>query len=628
MKHARLTFLVFTVAFLATLLVPSSVLAAVEIRESNAAEYPVVRATVVTPQGAEGPPALKANGTPVAGFQARNLAESKSVILAIDTSHSMRGESLIDAASAARSFLGAKPENDRIAITSFGNEARLLTEFSSSTIDADTVLRQLAVDETQGTALYDAIAISAEALAGDSNPARVIIVLTDGRDVSSSTSLDEAIASAREAGVAVYPIGIEGPQFSPEALREIAVATGGTYYGTASSEALTEVYSSIAEELRRTWIVEFTTSARPGEQIELVASSSGTTSSTTLRMPGSAPAPKKNQEPSQLVPSVLLESSWGPTALALVIGAIVLVAVALMIKATQGSWVRGRIDPHFERKSTDLAHRREGGRFALAGAIFRATEKTLGEKRFWLKLQRKLERADIPLRTAEFAYLMAGGALVLGIFAAVAGMRTIVILGLMAAGAFAPYFAISFKARKRVRAFEDQLPDILVTMAASLKAGHSFRQGMQSIVDEGAEPAASEFRKVLTETQLGRSMEAALAEMAERVGSRDFDFVITAVNIQRTVGGSLAGLFDMVAETVRNRQQFRRKIRGLTAMGRMSAYVLIGLPFFIGAAITAINTEYMAPLFTTSTGRNLILLGAGMMVVGSLILRKIVSFKG
>ena len=88
---------------------------------------------------------------------------------------------------------------------------------------------------------------------------------------------------------------------------------------------------------------------------------------------------------------------------------------------------------------------------------------------------------------------------------------------------------------------------------------------------------------MLTETALGRPMDEALTEMADRLGSENFEFVITAVTIQRQVGGSLASLFDMVAETVRQRQQFARKIRALTAMGRMSAYVLVGLPFFIGA---------------------------------------------
>jgi tight adherence protein B len=203
-----------------------------------------------------------------------------------------------------------------------------------------------------------------------------------------------------------------------------------------------------------------------------------------------------------------------------------------------------------------------------------------------------------------------------------------VILLALAVGAFAPIAFVLFKASKRVRLFDTQLPDILITIAASLKAGHSFRQGIQAVVEEGADPAASEFRRVLTETQLGRPMDDALADLSSRIESKNLTFVVNAVTIQRQIGGSLAGLFDMVADTVRQRQQFARKIKGLTAMGRASAYVLIGLPFFVAFALTLLNPQYMHPLYATSTGHTLIMGGLMMMAFGSLILRKLVSFKG
>ena len=132
---------------------------------------------------------------------------------------------------------------------------------------------------------------------------------------------------------------------------------------------------------------------------------------------------------------------------------------------------------------------------------------------------------------------------------------------------------------------------------------------------------------MLTETRLGRPMDAALADMAQRIGSKNFEFVITAVTIQRQVGGSLASLFDMVADTVRNRQQFAKKIKGLTAMGRASAYVLIGLPFFVAFMLTLLNSEYMRPLWHTSTGHKLIITMFVMIGIGSLVLRKIVNFR-
>jgi tight adherence protein B len=197
----------------------------------------------------------------------------------------------------------------------------------------------------------------------------------------------------------------------------------------------------------------------------------------------------------------------------------------------------------------------------------------------------------------------------------------------MLVGGAAPIGWVSYRARKRLKAFDNQLADLLITIAASLKAGHSFRHAIQAVVDEGADPAAKEFRRVLTETRLGRPMDAALAEMGERVGSKNLTFVLNSVTIQRQIGGSRAGLFDMVAETVRNRQQFAKKIKGLTAMGRASAYVLIALPFFVGSMLTLLNSEYMRPLWHTGTGHKLIILTFVMMTVGSLILRKIVNFR-
>jgi tight adherence protein B len=202
------------------------------------------------------------------------------------------------------------------------------------------------------------------------------------------------------------------------------------------------------------------------------------------------------------------------------------------------------------------------------------------------------------------------------------------LVALMFVAALVPFSFVWLKMKRRLRAFEDQLPDLLITIAASLKAGHSFKQGLQAVVDEGHPPADQEVKRVLTETSLGRPMDDAMAEMAERLGSKNFEFAITAVTIQRQVGGSLATLFDMVADTVRARQQYARKIRALTAMGRMSAYTLMGIPFFIAGVVTLLNREYMKPLYFSHAGHILIIMALAMMGIGSLILKKIVSFRG
>ena len=208
----------------------------------------------------------------------------------------------------------------------------------------------------------------------------------------------------------------------------------------------------------------------------------------------------------------------------------------------------------------------------------------------------------------------------------IAGSAASFVAGL-AVGAFAPYLVVAIKARRRVKAFENLLPHMLTTMAAGLKAGHSFRQALQSVADEDQPPVSKELRRVLTEARLGRPLDEALVAMSQRVGSKNFEFVINAVTIQRQVGGSLAGLFDTISDTVRERQQFVKKIKGLTAMGRASAYVLVALPVVMAILLTLLSSEYMRPLWHTGTGHMLLALMAVMILIGSLTLKKIVSFR-
>jgi tight adherence protein B len=616
-------------ALLAVLVLAPAAYATGEVKAVDTGEFPRIRVTVVAPSTSMAPPGLTQNGAPVAGLTATNLGASKSVVIAIDRSQSMSGQALVQATTAARAFVAAKPPADRVSILAFGSTAVSLTGFATSTIDADSALRTITPDSVGGTALYDAVVKGSNLLATETLPARVLILLTDGNNQApEGAAFDEAVQAAQDAGVAVYTIGIEGPQFSPQAVKQIADETNGQYYGAASPEVLADVYNSIAEDLRKTWLLEYMTNARPGDQLELNVKFPGDDDVTqTVTAPGQAPPAPAG--PSPLLPDFFYTSDWGLPVLAGVVGLLALLAVAFALAAPKGSWLKGRLAPHVQtHKRQVVKSERESRKLAIFLPLFKATESVFGKFRHWKRLDQVLQRADVPLKTAEFAYIMLAAGLVTGFVAAIFAPPVWAIALAFVGGAVVPYLVVLQKARKRLQAFEDQLPDILVTMAASLKAGHSFRQGMQSVVDEGVDPAAREFKRVLTEARLGRPMDDALTEMATRIGSKNFEFVMSAVTIQRQVGGSLAGLFDMVADTVRQRQQFRRKIKGLTAMGRMSAYVLVGLPFVVGAAIWLINREYMQPLFYSSTGHKLILLVFVMMGIGSAILKKIVSFKG
>jgi tight adherence protein B len=594
--------------------------AAAEIRRADAGAYPEVGVTVVSSSAAA--PRLRENGSPAAGLEAVNLGRGKSVALLVDRSQSMRGKALDDAVGAAREFIARKASGDRVAVVTFATEPTILTRFSTATIDATTALRDIAVDPVQGTTLYDALVLSAGALRAESQPARVIIVVTDGNETRSKASLDDAIAAAKDAGAAVYVVAIESSRFTPAPLQELARATGGAYYGAESSSELAGAYRSIAAELGKTWRLTYVTAARPGERVSLTVDGD----EAQLALPGT---PAVAGSPQEFLPDRLYESRWGSPAVGLAVGLLLLLAATLVAGARKASWVKTRLAPHLAGARAAAPKRQKSGeRFAAGSTLLRATEKAFSHLAWWKRVHQQLERADVPLRAAEFLWLTVMTTFAVGLLAAVTARSTMFILAGFALGAALPWFYLKFKAYQRLKAFENQLPDLLLTLAASLKAGHSFKQGLHTVVAEGAPPASKELNRVLAEARLGRPIEDALNEMAERVNSKNLRFVITAVTIQGQIGGSLAGLFDMVAETVRQRQQFARKIRGLTAMGRASAYVLIGLPFFTAGVITIINPEFMDPLYHTSTGHKMIMGGLMMIAFGSLVLRKIVSFRG
>jgi tight adherence protein B len=588
--------------------------------------FPTIHANVVSSAGASVTPVVTENGRRVVGLDTENLGHAKAVALLIDDSQSMAGKPLAAAVAAARSFVAAKPAADAIAVVEFGRRPIQLSSLSTAAADADSALSQIAVAAQSGTALYDAIGLSSTLLQASTLPSHVLIVLTDGRDVSSQDTLAAAVAAARAANVSIYPIGIEGQGFDPGALQQLASQTGGRYFGVASAGALAGAYRSIADRLGHTWRISYVTAARPGDRIRVEATVPGAgsaTSSVVVAMHAgditAAPTASK------LLPSGAYGSA-GPLLIGVAAGVLVIAAFLLLLGARRGSWLRNRLAPHMGEAGTTSRRRRE--RKTLRTSVMSATEKAFGHLRQWHAIQRMLDRGETPLRAAEFFYIVGGAGLLFGVLAATAGLSVIAIVIAMAVGALVPYIVVWQRMRRRLAAFETQLPDLLITIAASLKAGHSFKQGLQAVVDEGQPPASAEFKRVLTETGLGRPMDDALADMVDRVSSANFEFAITAVTIQRQVGGSLANLFDLVADTVRQRQQFARKIRSLTAMGRMSAYTLIGLPFFLILAISLLNSSYLDPLFHTSTGHMLIAVGLVMMAIGSLIIKKIVSFKG
>jgi tight adherence protein B len=241
------------------------------------------------------------------------------------------------------------------------------------------------------------------------------------------------------------------------------------------------------------------------------------------------------------------------------------------------------------------------------------------------RLDAELEAASVSLRSGEFVVVSVVSALVFGVLGAALLRSAFLALIVAAVGAAFPTLLLRMALNKRADHLREQLPDVLTIMAASLRAGHSFLQSLDTVAKEISQPAAAEFQRVVAEIRLGRPAEDALEALAERVGSADFKWAVLAVNIQREVGGNLAEILDTVADTLRERATLRRQIKVLTAEGRLSAWVLAILPIAIGLYMFAVNPDYIGQLFTSTIGWVMLITAGVLMVLGILWMRKIVN---
>jgi tight adherence protein B len=248
------------------------------------------------------------------------------------------------------------------------------------------------------------------------------------------------------------------------------------------------------------------------------------------------------------------------------------------------------------------------------------------DKRFTTKVQRDLARANLKLRVAEYYYIRIGASLALGVILFVFRDPLSGIVGFLV-GYMLPRFWVGRRISGRLNAFNKQLPDTITLLSNSLRAGSSFLQSIELVSREGTPPMSEEMGRVVREVNLGLGMEEALHNLVRRIKSDDLDLMVTAIGIQQQVGGNLAEILDTIAFTIRERVRIKGDINTLTAQGRVSGYLVAFLPIGLGVALNAINPAFMAPLFTETIGRILIGVGAVMMTIGFLAIRKITDIK-
>lgn len=277
------------------------------------------------------------------------------------------------------------------------------------------------------------------------------------------------------------------------------------------------------------------------------------------------------------------------------ISLLLLVAIGVVIRSSRRDAVSQRL--------TEFAGRPVEQQAANPRQALEQIDKVVSQSRQGSQTARDLARADVKLTVAEF-YLVKLAAAGLGVLAGlyIGRVNTTAMFASALVGAilfsFIPNIYLGVRARQRLTAFNNQLGDTITMMANALRGGYSFLQTLDMVSKEAPYPVNAEFRRVVQEVGLGRTTEEALGNLQRRVPSDDLDLLITAVNIQMEVGGNLAQILDTIGHTIRERVRIKGEINTLTAQGRISAWVITGLPIGLALFISTVNPGYMAPIFT------------------------------
>jgi len=239
----------------------------------------------------------------------------------------------------------------------------------------------------------------------------------------------------------------------------------------------------------------------------------------------------------------------------------------------------------------------------------------------------KMQQAGLPILGTEFVVIAIFGAILAGAVTMLLTMNmgNAFLVGFVAL--FGEWMYVEFRIKHRRETFTNQLGDCLTMVANAMRAGFSFLQAMELVSKEMEPPISEEFAKVIREMNIGSRMEQALENMDKRVGSPDFSLMVTAVLIQRQVGGSLATILDTISSTINERIRMRNEVMALTAQGRASGWILAALPIALGGLLSFVNPGYLQPLFDDPIGRMAIAGALVLEFVGFFAIQRIVDIE-
>lgn len=580
--------------------------------------------TLVEDSGTDATFTVMENGVNVDVLEVSGSTADRPVqaALLIDTSGSMKGAPLANAKAAAKRFIADLSGKAEVALIAFSSSSRVVSGYSSDTTALASAIDSLQADGE--TAVYDAVVAATRLKSVSEGSPSTVVLLSDGGDTASTGTLDQAVKAAQAKGMPILAVALQSPEFNQHSLKLLTSRSGGRLMSIADSAKLSDYLGSLAREISSVYQVTYR-SLRPTTKnidLDVIARTplGSATASTTMDNPlyvGHIP----------LGSQVLVVPTANPFmffgAIAFAFAAVGLLSSVLLTtsKRRNRALDQMRFYDQLQGEMATPADADPAG--GIRGRLIEAVGVVAGKGGFTQAIHVELERAGLPLRPAEY---IAGHVA----FVALAGFagqllfgRLWISLAIVLFASVGPLAYLSSRGRKRTRDFEGQLPDVLNLLSGGLRTGWGLQQAIDLVVTEGSQPASDEFRRVQIEARLGVPVEAAMESMADRLDSDMFRWVVSAVSIQREVGGNLAEVLDNVAKSVRDRDALYRQVAALTAEGRLSAIILGMLPFLVAGGMFVVSPTYITTGLSSPLAIPVVVCALALLGIGIIWLRAV-----
>lgn len=568
----------------------------------------------------------------------------RTSMLVIDTSGSMGADGMTTVRSAAKAYLDEAPNDVKIGVTTFADTAGVDL---APTTDRAKVQRVVDGLRARGeTSLYAAVSAAAKELGADGD--RSMVLLSDGADTMSEQPKKDLAATTkavRERGIRVDVVRFRTEdKDTMNALDGFAEAGGGSVLAADDAEAVGDAFKSAARALKSQVSFEITTPEQltGAHTIRLEGTASGTpfVVEQSVDLGGSPQAaPAEGQEKAgsaAALPMVEGDSDpwmspWPWVAALAVGGATFLLSFGLFAPTVQTRRERrlSAMDQYVMPAQRTSRRDDKDDASGMSERLVAFGDRRMLGRRSTARTMQLINRADLPLRAGEW-FVLCGVAVVVGIalgYVLLPGPAVLGIIVGLVVGLVLPQVVLRFLAARRAKAFESILPQSLILVATSLRSGFGLLQSLDAVAQDSAPPVDKEFSRALAETRIGTDIADALERLAERMGSESMRMTVMAIRIQRDVGGNLAETLDTTAHTLRERESLLRQVASLSAEGRLSAQILIGLPIVMAIYMTFVNYDYVQLLWTTVPG---ILMSIGaivMMIIGIFWMRNVVKIE-